>query len=93
MLVPVFLSSSWFMLRCSMDGCEFTLRLEPLKAFMDYPVEVLRLEAPAASPARRVSVNGKAVAVGADARMSIPVSFDPGKDRLELAISFNAGPA
>lgn len=84
---PVFLTTSWFMVDYMKQSGELKLSIKPLRQFSPFPITKLIFSLPAGFAAVDVFFNGmKADCANTDNRLEIPVSFDPGKDSIEITV-------
>ncbi|MFH1008840.1 MAG: GH116 family glycosyl-hydrolase [Candidatus Latescibacterota bacterium] len=89
-VVPVVLSSSWFMLACFREEQEMRLDFVPVRAEYPFRVTELVIRVPDGEEIQAVSMNGTAVQVQKESkeRFGVPTDFDPGKEPLSLTFRF-----
>ncbi len=87
--LPVFLAAAWFMLEVAQDGACWELK--PVKSMEDFVARELMIDVSSVPPFGSVLVNG----VEADytecenGRITVPVAFDPGRERLAIEFRKN----
>jgi len=82
---PVFLATSWFMLEYRVEADDFKVSIKPLQRFDTFSVSKLVLRLPVGLSVNTIFVNGiKVYSPNTSDFTTIPVSFDPGQDCLEI---------